>query len=90
MDVSLFQVYLQSRKNHKEPAAFRLAMKAACMDSHREQRTTYHDKSCIVNQNSIFLHSLVSINLEMRYNEKRNSVRNHELQRIERKKLLCS
>ena len=90
MDVSLFQVYLQSRKNHKEPAAFRFAMKAACMDSHREQRTTYHDKSCIVNQNSIFLHSLVSINLEMRYNKKRNSVRNHELQRIERKKLLCS
>ena len=75
MEVSLFQVYLQSRKNHKEPAAFRFAMKAACMDSHREQRTTYHDKSCIVNQNSIFLHSLVSINLEMRYNPVFDSLR---------------
>ena len=69
MDVSLFQVYLQSRKNHKEPTAFRLAMKAACMDSHREQPITIN--LALRNQNSIFLHSLVSINLEMRYNRKR-------------------
>ena len=59
-----FKFTCNRERTIREPAT-------ACMDLHREQRTTYHDKSCIVNQNSIFLHSLVSINLEMRYNRKR-------------------